>query len=48
MILAKFGEATAEEVSGLTAAGLVLFVLTLGINFLASIIVNRAQPWRKI
>jgi phosphate transport system permease protein len=48
MILAKFGEATQEEISGLIAAGLVLFVLTLGINFLASIIVNRAQPWRKL
>jgi phosphate transport system permease protein len=47
MILAKFGEATSDELSGLIAAGLVLFVLTLGINFLASTIVNRAQPWRK-
>jgi phosphate transport system permease protein len=47
MILSKFGEATQEEVSGLIAAGLVLFILTLGINFIASIIVNRAQPWRK-
>ena len=47
MILAKFGEADKAEVSGLIAAGLVLFILTLGINFLASIIVNRAQPWRK-
>ena len=48
MILSKFGEASKEEVSGLIAAGLVLFLLTLGINFLASVIVNRAQPWRKI
>ena len=48
MILSKFGEASKEEVSGLIAAGLVLFILTLGINFLASVIVNRAQPWRKI
>ena len=48
MILSKFGEASEEEVSGLIAAGLVLFILTLGINFLASVIVNRAQPWRKI
>jgi len=47
MILAKFGEATSDELSGLIAAGLVLFVLTLGINFLDSTIVNRAQPWRK-
>jgi phosphate transport system permease protein len=48
MILSKFGEASKGEVSGLIAAGLVLFILTLGINFLASVIVNRAQPWRKI
>lgn len=48
MILSKFGEANKEEVSGLIAAGLVLFILTLGINFVASVIVNRAQPWRKI
>jgi len=47
MILAKFGEATPAEVSGLMASGLILFVLTLGINFIASVIVNRAQPWRK-
>jgi phosphate transport system permease protein len=47
MILAKFGEANAAEVSGLMASGLVLFVITLIINFVASVIVNRAQPWRK-
>lgn len=47
MILSKFGEANQDEVSGLVAAGLVLFVLTLAINFLASVIVNRAQPWRR-
>jgi len=47
MILAKFGEATPVEVSGLMASGLVLFVLTLIINFVASVIVSRAQPWRK-
>jgi phosphate transport system permease protein len=46
MILSKFGEATTEELSGLMAAGLVLFVITLIINFIASFIVNRAQPWR--
>lgn len=46
MILSKFGEATDYEVIGLLAAGLVLFVLTLVVNFFAAYIVNRAQPWR--
>jgi phosphate transport system permease protein len=46
-ILARFGEATSGEQSGLMAAGLVLFVITLIINSIANIIVNRAQPWRK-
>lgn len=46
-ILARFGEASVEEKSGLMAAGLVLFVITLFINFLANVIVSKAQPWRK-
>ena len=46
-ILARFGEANGEEKSGLMAAGLVLFVVTLIVNYVANIIVNRAQPWRK-
>lgn len=46
LILAKFGEAGAVEVSALLAAGVVLFVLTLVINTIAAFIVNRAQPWR--
>ena len=46
-ILARFGEASGAEKQGLMAAGLVLFVITLFINFLANYIVNRAQPWRK-
>jgi phosphate transport system permease protein len=46
-ILARFGNASPEEVSGLMAAGLVLFVLTLIVNFVANFIVNRSQPWRK-
>ncbi len=46
-ILARFGEASPEEKQGLMAAGLVLFVITLLVNFLANVIVNRAQPWRK-
>ncbi len=47
MILAKFGEAGQEEVAGLMAAGVVLFVVTLFVNMLASFIVAKAQPWRK-
>ncbi len=47
MILSKLGEATDYEISGLMAAGVVLFVSTLIINFIAGYIVNRAQPWRK-
>jgi len=46
-ILARFGEATEDEVSGLMAAGLVLFVITLFVNFAANAIVTRSQPWRK-
>lgn len=46
-ILGKFGEAGPEEKQGLMAAGLVLFILTLIVNFIANFIVNRSQPWRK-
>jgi phosphate transport system permease protein len=47
MILAKFGEANGTERSALIAAGLVLFVLTLIMNFMASVIISRSQPWRR-
>ncbi|MEY3972350.1 MAG: hypothetical protein RLY84_743 [Actinomycetota bacterium] len=47
LILARFGEATPEEVEALLAAGVVLFVITLIINAIASFIVQKAQPWRK-
>ena len=47
MILAKFGEAGDQEVEGLMAAGVVLFVVTLIFNMIASYIVAKAQPWRK-
>lgn len=40
LIVNKFGEATPFEVQGLMAAGLVLFVLTLIVNFLASLVVR--------
>ena len=46
-VLSRFGEASEAEVSALMASGLVLFIMTLIINILASWIVNRAQPWRK-
>lgn len=48
MILSKFGEATEAEISGLMAAGLVLFIVTLLVSLLATFIVNKAQPWRKL
>lgn len=48
MILSKFGEASDAEISGLMAAGLVLFVVTLLVNWVAAYIVNKAQPWRKL
>ena len=47
VILSKFGEATSEEIGGLMAAGLVLFVITLLVNWVAAWIVNLAQPWRR-
>jgi phosphate transport system permease protein len=40
-IAVKFGESTPLERSGLVAAGLALFLLTLVVNFLARFIVNR-------
>lgn len=46
-ILARFGEANPAEKQGLMAAGLVLFVITLIVNYVANVIVMRAQPWRK-
>jgi phosphate transport system permease protein len=47
MIVSFFGAASPEEVKALIAAGLVLFVITLLINWLAAVIVAKAQPWRK-
>lgn len=41
MIIQKWGEAGPKEVSALMAAGLVLFILTLLVNFLANAVVNR-------
>jgi len=41
LILLKFGEADAGEVDALMAAGLVLFLITLIINAVANLLVNR-------
>jgi phosphate transport system permease protein len=41
MILLKFGEASPTETGALMAAGLVLFMLTLLVNSIADLIVNR-------
>ena len=41
MIVNKFGEADAVELRALMAAGFVLFVVTLVVNFIANIIINR-------
>lgn len=42
MIVLKWGEASPIETKALLAAGFVLFLLTLAVNFLADFIVNRA------
>jgi phosphate transport system permease protein len=41
MIVNKFGEADAVELQALMAAGFVLFLVTLAVNFIANIIINR-------
>jgi len=41
LIVQRFGEAGASEISALIAAGLVLFILTLIVNFFANYIVNK-------
>ena len=41
MIIQRWGEAGQKEIGALMAAGLVLFILTLGVNFLANAIVTR-------
>lgn len=43
LIATKFGEATEYELKGLMAAGLVLFLVTLLVNFMATVIVNRSR-----
>jgi phosphate transport system permease protein len=41
MIVNKFGEANPDELKALMAAGFVLFLVTLLINFLANFIISR-------
>ena len=43
LIILKFGEASAEEINALMAAGLILFLLTLLVNTVADLIVNRSS-----
>ena len=43
LIAGRFGEASAAQLSALLAAGFVLFVITLGVNTLAAVIVNRSR-----
>ena len=41
LIVNKFGEATAPELKALMAAGFVLFMVTLAVNFVANSIINK-------
>jgi phosphate transport system permease protein len=41
LIVNKFGEANAPELKALMAAGFVLFVVTLLVNLIANVIINR-------
>jgi phosphate transport system permease protein len=41
LILLKFGEAGPKEVDALMAAGLVLFFLTLSVNAISDVLINR-------
>ena len=43
LIAGRFGEANATQLSALLAAGFVLFLITLGVNTVAAIIINRSR-----
>ena len=43
LIVARFGEAGEAELRALMAAGLILFAVTLLVNFLSDLIVKRAS-----
>jgi phosphate transport system permease protein len=48
MIVAKFGEATPNEIDALLGAGLILFIMTLFVNLAANYIVKRSQRERLV
>ena len=48
MIVAKFGEATPNEINALLGAGLILFIMTLFVNLAANYIVKRSQRERLV
>lgn len=43
LIAGRFGDASASQLSALLAAGFVLFVITLAVNTLAAMVVNRSR-----
>jgi phosphate transport system permease protein len=43
LIATRFGDASPYELKGLMAAGLVLFLLTLAVNAMATVIVNKSK-----
>jgi phosphate transport system permease protein len=43
MIASRILEAGPTEISALFAAGMVLFVMTIGVNTLAAVIINRSR-----
>jgi phosphate transport system permease protein len=43
LIASRFGDATSFQLSGLLAAGLVLFLITLVVNMLAAVVVGRSR-----
>jgi phosphate transport system permease protein len=43
MIVNKFGEADAPELRALMAAGFVLFLVTLAVNFIANYIITKTE-----
>jgi phosphate transport system permease protein len=48
LIVARYGEATEFELAGLFGAGLILFILTLAANFIASAIITRTTTKKKV
>ncbi len=44
LIALRYGEASQFGLSALMAAGLVLFIITLGVNMAARAVIGRNQP----